>query len=85
MTEIELSVLARASQRGHNAEEKSLNRTVVACLSQLNTAAATINWRFTTQDARAKMHLLNPDSSTLIQYQFYSRRLVKGRIAVVEC
>ena len=58
MAEIEFSVLARACLRGRNADEDSLERAVNACVSERNTAAATIDWRFTAKDARTKLHRL---------------------------
>ena len=33
-----------------------------------NTLAATINWRFTTQDARGKLRRVYPDTSPLTRY-----------------
>ena len=52
MAEIEFSVLARACLRGRNGDEDSLERAVSACVSERNAIGATINWRFTAQDAR---------------------------------
>ena len=60
MAEIEFSVLARACLRGRNAGEDSLERAVNACVSDRNSAAATIDWRFTAKDARRKLHRLYP-------------------------
>ena len=54
MAEIEFSVLARACLRGRNGDEDSLERAVSACVSERNAIGATINWRFTAQDARRK-------------------------------
>ena len=47
MAEIEFSVLARACLRGRNGDEGSLEKSVDACVSDRNSAAAIINWRFT--------------------------------------
>ena len=58
MAEIEFSVLARACLRGRNGDEDSLERAVSACVSERNAIGATINWRFTAQDARRKLHRL---------------------------
>ena len=63
MAEIESSVLARACLRGRNGDEDSLERAVSACVSERNAAGATINWRFTAQDARRKLHRLYPCQS----------------------
>ena len=68
MAEIEFSVLTRACLRGRNAGEDSLNRAVNACVSERNAAAATIDWRFTAKDARAKLRRLYPDTSALTEY-----------------
>ena len=63
MAEIEFSVLARACLRGRNADEDSLENAVNACVSERNAIGATINWRFTAQDARRKLHRLYPRQS----------------------
>ena len=63
MAEIEFSVLARACLRGRNGDEDSLERAVSACVSERNAIGATINWRFTAQDARRKLHRLYPCQS----------------------
>ena len=68
MAEIEFSVLTRACLRGRNTDEDSLNRAVNVCVSERNTAAATIDWRFTAKDARAKLRQLYPDTSALTEY-----------------
>ena len=57
MAEIEFRVLARACLRGgRNPDESSLRKTPSAPVSQKRNAvmASTINWRFTTKDARAQ-------------------------------
>ena len=65
MAEIEFSVLGRACLKGRNPDEDVLRRNIGACEAERNEAAATINWRFTSKDARAKMRRLYPDSSAL--------------------
>ena len=65
MAEIEFSVLGRACLKGRNPDEDVLRRNIGACEAERNEAAATINWRFTSKDARAKMRRLCPDSSAL--------------------
>ena len=77
MAEIEFSVLARACLKKRNPNEHVLRRNIRACEAARNEAVATINWRFTTQDARAKMRRLHPDSSTLIQC--YRSKITAGR------
>ena len=68
MAEIELSVLARACLRGRNPDEDSLEQAVNACVLERNAAAAPINWRFTTKNARAKLRRLYPDTSALTDH-----------------
>ena len=68
MAEMEFSVLARACLRGRNPDEESLERAVNANVSERNSAAAPINWRFTTRNARAKLRRLYPDTSALTQH-----------------
>ena len=68
MAEIEFSVLARAYLKGRNPDEDALQRNISAYEAQRNTAGTTINWRFTAQDARARMRRLYPDISTLTEY-----------------
>ena len=65
MAEIEFSVLARACLKGRNPDEDALQRDISVYEAERNAAAATINWRFTTKDARAKMRRLYPDTSAL--------------------
>ena len=65
MAEIEFSVLARACLKGRNPGEDVPRRNVGACQAERNEARTTINGCFTTQDARAKLGRLYPDSSTL--------------------
>ena len=68
MAEMEFSVLARACLRGRNPDQESLERAVNANVSERNSAAAPINWRFTTRNARAKLCRLYPDTSALTQH-----------------
>ena len=68
MAEIEFSVLSRTCLKGRNPDAVALQRNIGACEAERNEAAAAINWRFTTQDARTKMRRLYPDTSALIQY-----------------
>ena len=68
MAEIEFSVLARACLRGRNDDEDTLQRAVTTCVTERNAAGATINWRFTAQDARRRFLRLYPDTSALTKY-----------------
>ena len=60
MAEIEFSVLARACLKGRNADEDALQEDISAYETERNAAATAINWRFTAQGARAKLHRLYP-------------------------
>ena len=68
MAEIEFSVLARACLRGRNPDVAALQRSIRVYGAERNEAAAAINWRFTTKDARAKLRRVYPDTSALTQY-----------------
>ena len=63
MAEIEFSVLTRACLQGRNPDETALQRAINAYEVQRNASKASINWRFTTQDARTKLHRLYPFNS----------------------
>ena len=58
IAEIEFSVLSRACLKGRNPDEDALQRDISAYQTQRNAAATTINWRFTTKDARTEMRRL---------------------------
>ena len=60
MAEIEFSVLARACLKGRNADEDALQEDISAYETERNAAATAINWRFTAQGARVKLHRLYP-------------------------
>ena len=68
MAEMEFSVLARACLRGRNPDQDSLEKAVNACVSERDTSAAPINWRFTTRKARTKLRRLYPDTTNLTDY-----------------
>ena len=63
MAEIEFSVLARRVLRRRIADEEALSVEIAAVEAERNQAGATINWRFSTEDARIKMHHLYPDNN----------------------
>ena len=65
MAEIEFSVLTRACLQGRNPDETALQRAINAYEVQRNASKASINWRFTTQDARSKLHRLYPFNSNI--------------------
>ena len=65
MAEIEFSVLTRACLQGRNPDAAALQRAINAYEAERNAAGATINWRFSTQDTRAKLHHLYPCNSKI--------------------
>ena len=65
MAEIEFSALSRACLKGRNPEADALQRQITAYETERNAAGVTINWRFSTQDARSKLHRLYPCLSRL--------------------
>ncbi len=60
MAEIELSVLQRQCLARRLGDRATLEREVAAWVAARNGAAATIDWRFTTADARIKLKRLYP-------------------------
>ncbi len=64
MAEIELSVLARQCLDRRIATREELAREVAAWEAERNAAKVTVDWRFTTADARIKLKHLYP---TLVQ------------------
>ena len=65
MAEIEFSVLTRACLQGRNPDAADLQRAINAYEAERNAAKATINWRFSTRDARSKLHRLYPFNSKI--------------------
>ena len=63
MAEIEFSVLSRSCLRRRLPDEDTLLRETRALVRERNAAQTTINWRFSTQDARTKLHRLYPFDS----------------------
>jgi hypothetical protein len=60
MAEIELSILARQCLNRRLHDRATMDREVAAWTAARNTATATIDWRFTTDDARIKLKRLYP-------------------------
>lgn len=60
MAEIELSVLACQALPGRMASIEEVQRAVASWLGKRNAARVTIDWQFTTQDARIKLKHLYP-------------------------
>ena len=65
MAEIEFSVLSRACLKGRNPDADAVERQITAYGTQRNTSGATINWRFSNQDARTKLRRLYPYHSKI--------------------
>jgi hypothetical protein len=63
MAEIELSVLARQCLHRRIATEATLKRELAAVEATRTAARATIDWQFTTAQARVKLHRLYPSTS----------------------
>jgi hypothetical protein len=60
MAESERSILARQCLDRRIADAVTLARKVAACEARRNSAQATMDWRFTTADARIKLAHLYP-------------------------
>ena len=60
MAEIELSVLSRQCLNRRIADPSTLKREVAAWVTARNALATTVDWRFTTEDARIKLKRLYP-------------------------
>ena len=60
MAEIELGVLGRQCLDRRLADKATLAREVAAWQQERNSAQATVDWRFTTADARVKLKRLYP-------------------------
>lgn len=60
MAEIELSVLSRQCLNRRMPDQATLKHEVAAWEAPRNAAASTVNWRFTTDDARIKLTRLYP-------------------------
>jgi transposase len=63
MAEIELSILSRQCLDRRIPDEATLQREVQAYEKRRNDARATIEWQFTSRDARMKLHHLYPSIS----------------------
>ena len=60
MVEIELSVLVRQCLKRRLADIETLQREVEAWSAERNRLGASVDWRFTTEDARVKLRKLYP-------------------------
>ena len=60
MAEIELSVLTRQCLSRRIPDQQTLRREVIAWANARNALGATVDWRFTTDNARIKLKRLYP-------------------------
>ncbi len=65
MVEIEFSLLARACLKGRYPHEEALQGNISVCEAESNAVAATVNWWFTTKDARANSTTSTPANPAL--------------------
>lgn len=63
MAEIEFSIFARQAWPGYIPDEQLLRQNVQVLEDERNATQATVNWRFTSQEARVKLHRLYPSIS----------------------
>ena len=63
MAEIEFSVFSNQCLNRRIEDEETLKREIAALETERNQAAATINWRFSTNDARDKLRRIYPSVS----------------------
>ncbi len=63
MAEIEFSIFARQAWPAYIPDEQTLKQHVQVLEDERNATQATVNWRFTSQDARVKLHRLYPSAS----------------------
>lgn len=56
MAEIELSAISKQCLDRRIPTQEQLEREVLACVKERNAQKMTITWRFTTTDARKKLH-----------------------------
>jgi hypothetical protein len=60
MAEIELSVLGRQCLKQRIPDTKTLQQETKAWQKERNRLGASVNWRFTTEEARIKLRSLYP-------------------------
>ena len=60
MVEIELSAIARRCLDRRIGDQDTLEREVLACVKERNEQRATVQWRFTKNDARDKLKRFYP-------------------------
>lgn len=62
MAEIELSIFSRCCLGDRVPDAETLRRKIAALEGERNRAKATISWRFTTNNARTKLHRIYPSN-----------------------
>jgi hypothetical protein len=60
MAEIEFSVFSRQAWAGYVPDEHTLKANIQTLEDERNRQQATVNWQFTSHDARVKLHRLYP-------------------------
>ena len=65
MAEIEFSALSRSCLKRRNPDADALQRQITAYQSERNAAGVTIDWRFSTHNARTKLHRFYPCLSNI--------------------
>jgi hypothetical protein len=60
MAEIEIGVLSRQALSGYVATKEQMTGRVTAWQANRNAERSTVNWQFTTQDARVRLKRLYP-------------------------
>ena len=65
MAEIEFSALSRSCLKRRNPDADALQRPITAYETQRNVTGVTINWRFSTNDARTKLQRFYPCLSNI--------------------
>ena len=65
MAEIAFSALSRSCLKRRNPDADALQRQITAYQSERNAAGVTIDWRFSTHDARTKLHRFYPCPSNI--------------------
>jgi len=64
IAEIEFAVLSNMCLKQRLGEEETLKRVIAANVAERNRRAEPVKWRFTTKEARMKLHRLYPIAST---------------------
>jgi hypothetical protein len=63
MAEIEFSIFARQAWPGYIPDDQTLRQNVQTLEDERNVTRASVDWHFTSRDARVKLHRLYPSIS----------------------